>query len=217
MGWLHDESDGDERDVDEREGGGKDRSSESWLDDVPDRAEKEEEITCMPVSVYHSRMGGTNLLRFRLALGFKTLVGLKYGWSKGSSKRSFRQKLGASIELAVEADYRVMGLVNGQRRVALTPSHDSFAVGFLVEQKKLGRFSDNGFKKEVWKKCLDELNKRFDISVTPTQLKSHMADLQKRYRIVKSIREQSGFGWDDLLHMCTADDDVWNRYIKAHP
>ncbi|RWR83678.1 L10-interacting MYB domain-containing protein [Cinnamomum micranthum f. kanehirae] len=68
-------------------------------------------------------------------------------------------------------------------RAHWTPSHDSFAVGFLVEQKKLRHFLDNGLKKEVWKKCLDELNKRFDISVTPTQLKSRMTDLQKRYRI----------------------------------
>lgn len=88
-------------------------------------------------------------------------------------------------------------------------------MGFLAEQKKLGRFSNNGFKKEMWKKCLNELNKWFDVSLTLTQLKSYIVDLQKRYRIVKAIREQSGFGWDDLLHMCTADDEVWNHYIKV--
>ncbi|KAJ8620250.1 hypothetical protein MRB53_028779 [Persea americana] len=44
-----------------------------------------------------------------------------------------------------------------------------------------------------------------------------MADLKARYRIVKALREQSGFGWDDLMQICIADEDVWNRYIQAHP
>lgn len=40
-----------------------------------------------------------------------------------------------------------------------------------------------------------------------------MADLKTRYRIVKSLGEQSGFGWNDLMNICTVDEDVWNRYI----
>ncbi|KAJ8621836.1 hypothetical protein MRB53_030365 [Persea americana] len=102
----------------------------------------------------------------------------------------------------------------GGNRASWTPAQDAFVVDFLAKQCSLGRFSDNGFKKEIWRKATEELNKKFNVSVTVQQLKSHMADLKARYRIVKALREQSGFGWDDLIQICIADEDVWNRYIQ---
>lgn len=104
----------------------------------------------------------------------------------------------------------------GGNRASWTPAQDAFVVDFLAEQCSLGRFSDNGFKKEIWRKATEELNKKFNVSVTVQQLKSHMADLKARYRIVKALREQSGFGWDDLMQICIADEDVWNRYIQVY-
>lgn len=35
--------------------------------------------------------------------------------------------------------------------------------------------------------------------------------------IVKTLREQSGFGWDETLKIAMATDDVWERYIAVSP
>ncbi|KAJ7737174.1 hypothetical protein DFH07DRAFT_985750 [Mycena maculata] len=34
---------------------------------------------------------------------------------------------------------------------------------------------------------------------------------------VKHLRDASGFGWDNGLHMVTATDEVWDAYLKSHP
>lgn len=39
--------------------------------------------------------------------------------------------------------------------------------------------------------------------------------IKKEYSIVKAIREQLGFGWDDTLKIATAPEDVWETYIAV--
>ena len=33
----------------------------------------------------------------------------------------------------------------------------------------------------------------------------------------QNLRDNSGFGWDSVLEVPTAPDDVWDRYLAAHP
>ncbi|RWR88487.1 hypothetical protein CKAN_01749900 [Cinnamomum micranthum f. kanehirae] len=51
----------------------------------------------------------------------------------------------------------------GGNRASWTPAQDAFVVHFLAEQCSLGRFSNNGFKKEILRKAAEELNKKFNI------------------------------------------------------
>lgn len=39
--------------------------------------------------------------------------------------------------------------------------------------------------------------------------------LKKEYREVKQLRDLSGFGWDDIQKLVTADNDVWLRLITV--
>ena len=39
--------------------------------------------------------------------------------------------------------------------------------------------------------------------------------MKDKYKIVRAIRENSGFGWDDTRKVATAPDDVWDRYIQV--
>lgn len=34
--------------------------------------------------------------------------------------------------------------------------------------------------------------------------------------MVKTLREQSGFGWDEGRQIVTAPDDVWDKYITVN-
>jgi hypothetical protein len=39
--------------------------------------------------------------------------------------------------------------------------------------------------------------------------------LKDDFKIVRKLRQQSGFGWDDELKMVTAEDSVWDAYLKV--
>jgi hypothetical protein len=39
--------------------------------------------------------------------------------------------------------------------------------------------------------------------------------LKKDFRIVKKLREQSGFGWDSTTNKVMAPDDVWEKYLTV--
>lgn len=41
--------------------------------------------------------------------------------------------------------------------------------------------------------------------------------MKKDYEIYLAIKNNSGFGWDDLQSMPTAPDSVWAAYVQAHP
>ncbi|KAF8479944.1 hypothetical protein JB92DRAFT_3133324 [Gautieria morchelliformis] len=41
--------------------------------------------------------------------------------------------------------------------------------------------------------------------------------LKTHYKIVKTLREQSGFGWNEGKKLVTASKEVWDVYILAHP
>ena len=36
-----------------------------------------------------------------------------------------------------------------------------------------------------------------------------------QYKVVKELRAQSGFGWDDVKCMVTAEPQVWDSYLKV--
>ena len=35
------------------------------------------------------------------------------------------------------------------------------------------------------------------------------------YKIVKALRELSGFGWDEVKKLVTASDSVWDDYLAV--
>ncbi|OJA15947.1 hypothetical protein AZE42_13799, partial [Rhizopogon vesiculosus] len=39
--------------------------------------------------------------------------------------------------------------------------------------------------------------------------------LKKDFTVVKKLREQSGFGWDNTLKIVIAPPDVWEKYINV--
>ncbi|XXG84967.1 hypothetical protein AAC387_Pa11g0161 [Persea americana] len=98
-----------------------------------------------------------------------------------------------------------------------TLQRDACLVELLIEQQNAGNRSDTGWKKEAWKYMVDAFNRRFGIDNNVQQLKSRIAQLKKNYNIVRQLLNQSGFSWNNILHVVVADDDVWDRYLLLHP
>ncbi|ERM99759.1 hypothetical protein AMTRI_Chr11g158660 [Amborella trichopoda] len=96
------------------------------------------------------------------------------------------------------------------------PWHDEFLVQQLVEQQNAGRKCDTRWNKEAWKIMIVKFNRQFKTTFTIDQLKSRKKQLYKQYKTIKKLLGQSGFQWDDQMHMVTAAEDVWNGYLLAH-
>jgi hypothetical protein len=83
----------------------------------------------------------------------------------------------------------------------------------LQECKSNGQTSGNGFNTSVWNA----------IAVTFTDplkqvgrtCESKWTRLKKDYKEVKFLREASGFGWDSVNNLVTAEPEVWAEMAKA--
>ena len=80
-----------------------------------------------------------------------------------------------------------------------------------------GSTADNGLKKTEWTQVLSSFNTSMQSNYTKSQLQSQLQQLKSKYLIFKEIVGNSGFGWDPVTKIPTARDDVWVRYLSAHP
>ncbi|KAF9619073.1 hypothetical protein IFM89_005087 [Coptis chinensis] len=65
---------------------------------------------------------------------------------------------------------------------------------------------------------MEQFKAKFGPNYDMEILKNHYRALKKNHSAIKTLIDQSGFGWDNDREMVYADDDqVWNDYVKAHP
>ncbi|XP_057468414.1 uncharacterized protein LOC130757641 [Actinidia eriantha] len=86
----------------------------------------------------------------------------------------------------------------------------------LLEQVNRGNKNGNVFIKEAWTEMIARFNDKFGFKHKTDVLKNRYKWLRKQYSNIK-ILIQNGFSWDEKQQMVTADNHVWEDYIKAHP
>ncbi|KAJ7160565.1 hypothetical protein C8R43DRAFT_835287, partial [Mycena crocata] len=89
-------------------------------------------------------------------------------------------------------------------------------VHVLGDEKKLGRQAESGWASESYTKVAIAL-KLVGVVRDNRQIKSCWTRIKGLYKIFKSILLLSGFGWDVDNHCVTAEDEVWDAYLEAHP
>ncbi|CAL9026230.1 unnamed protein product [Prunus brigantina] len=102
-------------------------------------------------------------------------------------------------------------------RANWTPPQDSFFIDLLLEQVSKGNKTGHGFRKQGWADMIVLFNTKFGFKYDTDILKNRYKRLRKQYSEMKSLVNQGNFRWDESQQMITADDSVWNDYIKAHP
>lgn len=87
----------------------------------------------------------------------------------------------------------------------------------MAEVVQSGVHTDSGFSKSNWTQILYLYNDRTSNEMSRSQLQNQHSTMKTRYKILATIIELSGFGWDHDRNLPTAPNDTWNRYIAAHP
>ncbi len=93
----------------------------------------------------------------------------------------------------------------------------NYLLDALIEATANGKRSDQGWKKDTWEKIKVELNENFKVRYEVEQLKNAYNNLKKKYLVVRQLRDQSGFGWNNENGTVTASNEAWSTYITSHP
>ena len=102
-------------------------------------------------------------------------------------------------------------------RAQWTPELIAVLLDELITQAALGKQSDNSFKSEVWEGAKNGLNQQCSTKFTTAQIKTMWLNLRPKYVVMKALRQQSGFGWNDLKQTVEAEPSVWDAYLASHP
>ncbi|XVF89419.1 hypothetical protein PTKIN_Ptkin19aG0129000 [Pterospermum kingtungense] len=102
-------------------------------------------------------------------------------------------------------------------RTFWTPPMDRYLIDLLLDQVQRGNKLGQTFITQAWVDMVTSFNIKFGSHYDKDVLKNRYKHLRRLYKDIKILLEQSGFSWDEGRDMVTADDSVWDAYIKSHP
>lgn len=106
---------------------------------------------------------------------------------------------------------------NERLRTYWTPDMDQYFIDLILDQLGRGNKIDNTFNKHAWTEMLSLFNAKFGPQHNKRVLRHRYKKLRKYYTDVTKLLKQKGFFWDETKQSISADDHVWDAYIKAHP
>lgn len=102
-------------------------------------------------------------------------------------------------------------------RTYWTPNMEHYFIDLLVDQMHRGNRIGHTFNKHAWTDMLVMFNSKFATQYEKDVLKNRYTNLWKQFNDIKNLLNQNGFSWDESRQMVTADDYVWDAYVKVHP
>lgn len=107
-------------------------------------------------------------------------------------------------------------MASNRTRTYWQPPMDRYFIDLMLEQWQKGNQIDGVFRKQAWMDMITSFNARFGFNYDVDVLKNRFKTLRRQHNVIKNLLELDGFTWDDARQMVTADDYVWQDYIKTH-
>lgn len=105
--------------------------------------------------------------------------------------------------------------LSNRSRTYWQPPMDRYFIDLMLEQVRKGSRIDGVFRKQAWMEMIALFNAKFGFSYDMDVLKNRYKTLRRQYNVIKNLLDLDGFVWDDTRQMVTADDYVWQDYIKV--
>ncbi|XP_020550728.1 uncharacterized protein LOC105164875 isoform X2 [Sesamum indicum] len=102
-------------------------------------------------------------------------------------------------------------------RTYWTPPMDRFFIDLMLDQVHGGNRIGPSFITQAWNDMVESFNANFNSHHDREVLKNRYKHFRKQYNDVRILLQHKGFSWDEGREMLTAEDHVWDAYIKAHP
>lgn len=78
-----------------------------------------------------------------------------------------------------------------------------------------GNRIDNAFNKEAWTQVVASFVEKHGSQYNKDVLENGYTNLRKQYIYIKNLLSHTGFVWDEEQLMVTANENVWDSYIKV--
>lgn len=108
-----------------------------------------------------------------------------------------------------------LATVGGRTRTYWQPPMDRYFIDLMLDQVHNGGRVDGVFRKQAWMEMIASFNAKFGFNYDMDVLKNRYKTLRRQYNVIKNLLDLDGFVWDDMRQMVTADDYVWQDYIKV--
>ncbi|XP_012082833.1 L10-interacting MYB domain-containing protein isoform X1 [Jatropha curcas] len=105
---------------------------------------------------------------------------------------------------------------NNRTRTYWQPPMDRYFIDLMLEHMQKGNQIDGVFRKQAWMDMITSFNAKFGFNYDVDVLKNRYKTLRRQHNVIKNLLELPGFAWNDTRQMVTADDYVWQDYIKTH-
>ncbi|XP_027352552.1 L10-interacting MYB domain-containing protein isoform X2 [Abrus precatorius] len=96
------------------------------------------------------------------------------------------------------------------------PPMDRYFINLMLAHVHKGNQSDGVFSKQAWIEMISSFNEKFGFDYSLEILKNRYKTMRRQYNLIKNLLQLDGFAWDETRLMVTADDCVWQDYIKVH-
>uniref|UniRef100_A0A2N9GSH5 DDE Tnp4 domain-containing protein n=1 Tax=Fagus sylvatica TaxID=28930 RepID=A0A2N9GSH5_FAGSY len=97
-----------------------------------------------------------------------------------------------------------------------TPMH-VMLLDILEEEALKGNKPSNTFKPQSFARVAKEISERFGVTCIPDHVSNRLRTIRTTWKTIQTVRNNSGFGWDDNLKMITCDPKTQDEYLMANP
>ncbi|KAF9507902.1 hypothetical protein BS47DRAFT_1320981 [Hydnum rufescens UP504] len=100
-----------------------------------------------------------------------------------------------------------------------TEADDTRMLQVFLAEKSEGNQSESRWKAGVYKHVADELNLKVSGGglKDPASVRNRFSRLKDTYKTIAALREVSGFTWDPEHGCVGVNNNIWQKYVKAHP
>ena len=96
----------------------------------------------------------------------------------------------------------------------LSPMHTTMLRVFAEEAAK-GNKPSNTFKADSFALVAKEISAQFRVECHPSYVENQLWTLRTMWTTIQTIRNKSGFGWDDNLKMITCDAKTYQEEVMV--
>lgn len=102
------------------------------------------------------------------------------------------------------------------RNVVWSIAMDKCLIEALAIQAKNGNKIDKCFNENAYTAACIAVNSRFNLCLNNQKVVNRLKTIKKRYKIMRDMLSQDGFGWNPNTKMIECDhEDLWKRYIAV--